>query len=230
MGAICHMGDKKAVNLGEKIEIVTGFNSDNERVYFSMIQDIISEHIFLITLPMSEGESAFLHLGEEIRVCYFRPHGQYWFQAKVIDRYKQDNIYSFKIQKISEVTRLQRRNYFRLQKTIPVKVDIFSLNDKETINTLYGYTLDIGGGGLAIVLDSSISRNTKVKCTFTLDSSSNIGTIQTKGKVIRSNPSQNMEDKFEVGICFEDISDQLRDEIIKFIFEEQRRLRKKGLI
>lgn len=216
------------MEIGAKIEIVTKFGSNREEIYFSMVQDIISDSTFLITMPMSKGKPAFLHIGEEVLVYYFNYHGQYSFRAIVIKRYEFQGIYFFKLEKNSKVARLQRRNYFRLPKTIPVQVDIFS-KDK-IVNTLYGNSLDIGGGGLAVIVDKKLNEDSKVICTFTLEHDSAIKDFQVKGRVVRCVHTQNMDDKFEVGISFEDICEQQRDRIIKFIFEEQRKLMKKGLI
>lgn len=224
------MTDKKMIALGEKVEIITNFADRREKVYFSMIQDILDEDTFVINLPMSKRERAFLYIGQEVAVNYFRCHGQYYFLAMVIERYEKENVYYFKLKKISDIHRLQRRNYFRLAKTIPIKIDILDQDNKTNIETINGYTFNICGGGVGVIVQQDLPVNTNVKCTFELKLGDNIDKFSTKAKVVRCNHIDDQEDKFEVGICFEDMPEQQRDEIIKFIFNEQRRLRKRGLI
>lgn len=218
------------VTLGEKVEIVVNFNSHREKTYFSMIQDIPDRDTMIINLPMSKGEAAFLHMGQEIAVNYFRCHGQYYFMATVIDRYEKGNSHFFEIKKISETHRLQRRNYYRLAKTMPVRIDVFLKEDKDSTKTIHGHTCNICGGGLGVILKEEIPVDASVRCIFELNYDGNIEKIEAKGRVVRCDPLTDSDDRFEVGICFEDMPEGQRDEIVKFVFSEQRRLRKKGLM
>lgn len=224
------MWSNNIVTIGEKVEIVLNFNSHREKTYFSMIQDILDGDTMIINLPMSKGEVAFLHMEQEIAVNYFRCHGQYYFIATVIERYEKENSHFFKIKKVSETHRLQRRNYYRLAKTMPVRIDLLDKEDEGSTKTIHGHTCNICGGGLGIIIRQEIPVDTRVKCIFKLKDNENIEKMETKGRVVRCDPLTDRDEGFEVGICFEDMPEGQRDEIVKFIFSEQRRLRRKGLI
>jgi len=91
-----------------------------------------------------------------------------------------------------------------------------------------GLTRDISGGGTCLVLAEGIERGKYIECELQLSENK---IVKFYGSIIRSRKSDiDSKSRYELGVEFYDIDDRSREAIISFIFEEQRKLRKKGLI
>ena len=208
------------LQIGEKIEVryYEGAIDSEKRSCYSMIQDMISQDELVITIPMVKGNQIILPLGQEVEIVFFRDEGQYIFKAKIEKRFKKENVDLLKLNRISSIKRIQRRNYYRLNITLPISIKLLTDKDKQSQNFkewLKTYTMDISGGGVRILLDRNIEK----------------GSLLLKGEVVRSQLIQQYPiTKYEIGISFVDITEYQRDQIIGFIFEEQRKLRRKGFI
>ena len=87
--------------------------------------------------------------------------------------------------------------------------------------------MDISGGGVRILLDRNIEKGSLLECKLKINDED----LLLKGEVVRSQLIQQYPiTKYEIGISFVDITEYQRDQIIGFIFEEQRKLRRKGFI
>ncbi|HBW59250.1 MAG TPA: pilus assembly protein PilZ, partial [Thermoanaerobacter sp.] len=51
--------------------------------------------------------------------------------------------------------------------------------------------------------------------------------ITVSGKVVRY--EELLEKGYEIGVCYVDIDEKVREKIISYIFEEQRKSRQKGI-
>ncbi|KPU28197.1 hypothetical protein TR13x_02350 [Caloranaerobacter sp. TR13] len=212
--------------IGDKIEI-RETNTKTNNKYASQILDIIDENIYIISGPIQKSALIPLHVGSLIEITYFREDkGRFIFKARIIEReYKK--IYKLKIEKISCITKLQERNYYRLsvkldvQKKYNLKLDD---NEKEVVENCI--VKDISGGGIRVLCNFKHSVGDLIKLQVSISDFS----IIALGTVVRVHEIENNNFKFSLGIKFIEIEDEDRERLIKYIFEQQRRLRKKGLI
>lgn len=204
------------VNLqpGQKIKI--GLNEGNT-MYSSQVQDVSKDGTLLVDTPVYSGHLVPIRVGSIVQVIYFTKQGLFIFYAKVLNRFS-GKLPLLEIMPISGVERLQRRKYFRLEKVIPFTYRIRGEEEKE----YKGVIQDISGGGLRCRVDKKLEIGTIIDCSFTLDEE-----IQVSGKVVRYEES--MEKGYEVGVCYVDIEERMREKIIRYIFEEQRKIRQKGI-
>lgn len=220
------------LQIGEKIEVryYEGAIDSEKRSCYSMIQDMISQDELVITIPMVKGNQIILPLGQEVEIVFFRDEGQYIFKAKIEKRFKKENVDLLKLNRISSIKRIQRRNYYRLNITLPISIKLLTDKDKQSQNFkewLKTYTMDISGGGVRILLDRNIEKGSLLECKLKINDED----LLLKGEVVRSQLIQQYPiTKYEIGISFVDITEYQRDQIIGFIFEEQRKLRRKGFI
>jgi c-di-GMP-binding flagellar brake protein YcgR len=89
-------------------------------------------------------------------------------------------------------------------------------------------SVNISGGGICLRIEEKIDIGRLVECVVDTDADRKISFI---GKVVRCEKSE-IESKYryEAGIDYTRIEDKEREAVVRFIFEEQRKLRKKGLI
>ena len=212
--------------VGHKID-VHRLNKNDKRYYPSQVLDILEDDIFLISNPLYKRDLVFLHKNEKIRVsCIVENRGQYSFEAVILDRYK-NKVHGLKIQKISDIEKFQRRNYFRFEVEIPVtKSFTIKQNKDESTITEECRTKDISGNGMKLLTNYKHNVGDIITCDFSIDED----LIVTQAKVVRVEKVDTFDYDFSIGIQFSDLTEIERKKIIKFIFTKQRELRKKGLI
>lgn len=223
------MADKEigTLKIGDKIEIYKKYSSEKE-IYPSKILDILEDNKFVISGPMKKHNLIFLHNDEIVTVVsLIENKGRYEFDAKVISRYL-DKVYKVKLQKISEIRKIQLREYYRFNISIPV-IKRFTVKKEtleESIIEEECRTKDISGGGLRLLTNYAHNIGDIIECEFKIEGR----IIISKAKIIRVEPVDTFEYKYGMGIQFIDINERDRDAIVKFIFTKERELREKGLI
>lgn len=209
---------------GDKIEVVSRLGlSSGEKSSFSLVQDILDNRTFLITLPMSEGHPVILEASQKVRICFYRNEGEFYFLAQVIDRIKIESVILISVKQISSIERLQRRDFFRFKTILPA-VFRFVTDSKLKEEWFKAFVNDISGGGIRLYTEKFIPLYSIIECKIKLDK---VEDVSLRGKVLRVSKVLEAEKQYDIGISFVDISERIRDKIITFIFEEQRRLRQK---
>jgi c-di-GMP-binding flagellar brake protein YcgR len=215
--------------LGDKVELSRlKFNTDktynNETVYISLIQDI-KEDSLIISAPVENGKIIPLEIGTAYLLSIYSKGGLYKCRAVVSNRYKKNNLHFVDLEIKSPMRKHQRRQFYRLECALT-----FHFSNEE-IETYYkGIIIDISGGGLRFTSKEQIQVGSIINCTLDINSVET-KKLELKGKVILSQLVDYQVIKYETRIMFQDISNEDREAIIKFIFDEQRKRRKrrKGL-
>lgn len=214
----------KYLDIGMRINIM---KSDNKTVYPSQVLDITKSDEMIISGPIKKNDIILLHKNETIKIFYnVENKGKYFFMAKIISR-NYSSIYILKIRKISDINIIQLREYYRLPLSIKVnkEIHINKDNDIQILNETCE-AKDISGGGMRLFCNHQHELGDKVFCIFKINNM----VIKLKGSVLRIENIDSFNFKFCIGISFEDILEDNRNSIIRFIFEQQRILRAKGLI
>lgn len=213
-------------NIGSKIEIER-IGDDKNLLYPSQILDIIDEKNFLISGPIYKNNLVLLHKEEDIYLFYIIENkGKYSFKAKVLER-DYTSIYKLKIQRISKINRIQQREFFRFPVCLQVKKEYLAKDGKKIINIKENCeTKDISGNGMKLLCNFKHSVGDKVRCSIKIYHKE----IKVEGQVLRVGEIDAFNYKYSLGITFTDIDEDERELIIKFIFEQQRIMRDKGLI
>jgi c-di-GMP-binding flagellar brake protein YcgR len=214
-----------SLNIGMKLEIEVSKNNE-ETTYPSQLLDIKNCEEFLISGPIVKNNLILLHKGEKINISYnVKDKGKHYFSAEIISR-NHTKIYTLQTKKISSIKNIQQRKYYRLLTNIKVLKYFKDIDSKTEYNIEKCETKDISGGGMQIYSSKSHEIGDKVACSIEgLEEN-----VLVKGKVVRIDEVDSFNYKYLIGISFIDIEDKYRDIIIKYIFDEQRKLRLKGLI
>lgn len=219
-----YMINMQKLIIGDRIEVNLKSKGKNSKSYYSMVQDILSDDEILITLPTVESIPMIAKPNQEIEISFFRSHGQFCFTGKIIEYCNDNSIELLKIKRITQNVRIQRRNFYRLNVTLPVKVNYIDASGQEY--QIDGYSCDIGGGGMGVIMKRHIPLYSDVNCSFSIDTDN----IIIKGNIIRIEICKDDEHKYQMGIKFTEVSEYTRDVIVKFIFNQQRKRIRKGLI
>ncbi|MCT4585461.1 MAG: flagellar brake protein [Peptostreptococcaceae bacterium] len=214
---------KNEFQIGQRLELeVIDNDYKNEKVLISQLLEMDkNKNIYIIANPIYQGNLVAIPLNLKLYVFYSAGEsGVFYFEAKIIKR-KKDPIPHLVIKQTRETRKIQRREYYRLEKSI--EIDIFDENNEYLMS---GYTKDISGGGLRFICEESFSLGKVLWCQFKIENKE----FYFRGNVIRSEISDEELEKYDTSIEFLEMKDEDRNYIVRYIFKEQRILRQKGLI
>ncbi|MGF7057147.1 flagellar brake protein [Brassicibacter mesophilus] len=218
--------DTSQLSIGEKIEIKR-IGTKQDIKYSSQVLDIIDERTYSISGPIHKGTIVPISLNSTIEITYFKEErGRFLFKATVLSR-EEKGVYRLIIRRIDKIIRFQQRDYYRL--TINKNVTIthsFMDGDIERVVEENCVTKDISGGGIRFLCDFKY----KLKDVLSFELKINDSEIVSIGEVVRVKKSDSSDYNYEIGMRFIELSNVDRDILIRFIFEQQRKLRRKGLI
>ena len=118
----------KGLSEGDKIEFKEILLLSEEQTgkrpstYASQILDFDKDddNVISVSMPVSKGHLVPLPKGSVFDTYFYTEKGLYRCKCRILDRIKTDNIYSINISLETELKKFQRRQYFRLEKTIPI--------------------------------------------------------------------------------------------------------------
>lgn len=235
----------KFVDIGDKLELVMvdhmqGTNEEmNKRVYTSKINDILSEDQLEIMMPMEKSKLILLPVDTEYDMAIYTKNGLYQCFVRVVDRYKSDNLYLLVVELTSNLRRNQRREYYRFSCALEMCSRTLEAEEVQALEQMNPYTLvpglplkrsvivDISGGGLRFVSDQKYEAGNLIYCSYHLLINGVRKLYEVVGKVLEAKPVENRKGAYEHRVQYVNIDESIREEIIKYIFQEERRNMKK---
>ncbi|OPZ84169.1 MAG: Flagellar brake protein YcgR [Firmicutes bacterium ADurb.Bin419] len=145
-----------------------------------------------------------------------------------MDRDSKHNLALLKVQTRGQFEKIQRREFFRFDCCIPVNYREFEFTeektdqDKKFMDTV---TRDLSGGGLCMRLKEPVEVNKLLECELYIPDR-----VSFIGRVVRFTKYDSLQGsyRYEIGVVFEKIDKIGREKVISYIFQEQRKLLKKG--
>lgn len=187
-----------------------------EVVYYPSRIEFVNRDTLWLAAPQERGTLVPVSLGETLEVYIVGENEVFFFEGKVKDRVKKGNIAYVVFDMPENVVRKQRRDYVRFEAVLPVLL-------KKEEKSFPGTTKNISGGGMLVQLregrDVFDSRE-ELLFLLSLDGRDIIG----RARVVRK------DGPGLYAFQFSEITDQDRESIIKYIFQKQIELRRKGLL
>lgn len=230
---------------GDKIELTeirseetADENGNIERkVYRTRVYDIVSEDEIKVTMPIEKGKLVLLPVDGEYDLCFYTANGLYQCYSRVSDRYKSNNVYILCLELTTNLRKFQRREYYRLNCILNMKCR--QLEDKEyedmmtrpvqfynTDLTLQdGIIVDISGGGARFISREKYEKDTKILFRFSLTTGATPTSYSIMGRILLSDVIEGREGEFENRVQFINMNVDEREGIIRYIFEEERKIR-----
>lgn len=223
----------KDIKTGTRLELEV-FDDFGEKItptFSSQFEWAVDEVTMVVAAPIFEGNIYPVRIGWFMNVYFTVRDDLFKFRTRVLSRGSKDNIAHLKLELIDDIVKIQRREFFRFEYSIPIEYRVVnSIHEEESEKEPMkpAVTRDLSGGGLCIKLEEQIPLNKIMECRLSLG---DLGEVSFFGKVVRSsNRPEDMKYKYEVGLLFRKIENRDKERIIRFIFREQLRLRRKGLI
>lgn len=227
---------------GSRVDIQEIQNMQNKdadiakrKVYQSQVIDLVSEDRIEVAMPMEKSKLILLPVGGEYDLCFFSSNTLYQCYARVIDRYKNNNIYMLLLELTSNLRKHQRREYYRFSCALEMnsrtlqEEEIQAMEQHEEL-MMPGLPLqrsvivDISGGGLRFVADYAYEVNSLILCKYQLWHEGINREYNLVGKVLSSRELENRPGVFEHRVQYVNVEDEKREEIIKYIFGEERKI------
>ncbi len=206
------------------------------KTYLSQVQSIISGERLEIVMPM-EGTKIVLLPVDAVFDMYLTTHsGLYQCFVRIIDRYKSNNVYILAVELTSNLRKYQRREYYRFSCALEMKSRELSEDEIRVVDTADEYLMpglplkqsvivDISGGGLRFLSNHQYVPGSLIYINYSLVIKEKVKNYNVVGKVLAIKPSENRKGVFEHRVQYVNMGTDDREEIIKYIFEEERRHR-----
>lgn len=205
-------------------KLLIEIEKEDSHKYSSQLLDKMDKNKFLISGPIEKGSLIPMHVGESLKMSYFVENvGRFMFKGMIVKR-SLSKFYMLEVQLTTEFQKIQLRDYYRLYVKLPV-IKYFEKPNGDIIEEK-GQTQDISGGGMQIKCNKEHQFGDVVECDLKMDNK----IVPVKGTIMRVQKIEDKEYEYSIGIKFQNIDPKSQEIVIKYVFEEQRNLRKKGLI
>lgn len=228
------------------LDIINSMGEKVGQTYISQLLNIEDAKNILIACPIHEGNFAFIPVLTHVRITYLDDkHGPLSFTGLITGKHKEGNIVTIGVKITGNFEKIQRREFFRLDCILDVLYRVIKTPDENSpekqddkdkpdsndskpldIEFKKATTKNISGSGICIITTEKIEKNSLVEVVINLRKDLSIIAQCT---VIRSNLLPNRRTRHEVGLKFVNIDERLRNTLIRFIFEEQRKIIRKTL-
>lgn len=239
---IIGLGDKVDIRLVQQVERKEKSNAA-VHVYKSQVSDITDSGDLELAMPIEGGKILLLPLGVRFEFIFYTKGGMYHCIGEVKERYKRNNIYLCLIEIHSQLKKFQRREYYRypcLLETqfLPIQESeihtpatlVYAKFDEKYIleNRKTGTILDLSGGGIKLLTGEPIAKDSYILLEIKLNNEKMDKEYYIYGHVLNSSAVKDNDKKYENRVKFLFDDNKIQEEIIRYIFEEERKVRKKS--
>ena len=242
LSEITSPGDKIDIRLMHQVKIEDN-GGEMAQVYKSSICDYLADNLLEVSMPTAEGRMVLFQVGAECQMVIYSKRGMYQCIAVVQKRYKKDNLYLLSVENMSEPKRFQRREFFRVNlltevqyyivpkevAALPTTEELFlEIEKPEYIDQMkHGMVKDISGGGMLFSSDEQLKMGNYILLNFRLSSENMDESFYLVSQCVGSYKNLKVENLYDhrMKFIFKNLRD--REKIVRFVFEEERRIRKK---
>ncbi|MDQ0232939.1 flagellar brake protein [Metabacillus malikii] len=217
------------LNIGDVIQLETKGNVV-EKLKCKLVERKGNQLYIDYPINIDTGRSAFLMIGTELVASYItKDQIAYRFQTEVTGRVK-DNIPMISLTYPGDemLVKIQRREYVRIDTSLDVAIHPIS-NEFEPFTAV---TSDISAGGAAILVQrkNKLTVNQEVMVWISLPFyNEQIQHVKVRAKIIRFLDVDN-ELFVKIPLQFLNIEENVRQTLIRFCFQKQIQMKRKGLI
>ncbi|MDE7131135.1 MAG: flagellar brake protein [Lachnospiraceae bacterium] len=212
--------------------------SEGRKTYQSQVIDVLSEDRIEISMPMEQSKLILLPVDGEFDLYFYSDNGLYQCYARIVDRYKNNSMYVLVLDMISNLRKHQRREYYRF--SCALEMNSRKLQDEEVelarkmedslipqLPLKSSIIVDISGGGLRFVANYAYEAQSLILCKYYLLIGGEAKEYNLVGKVLSVRELENRKGVFEHRVQYVNVDDAEREEIIKYIFDEERKTLRK---
>ncbi len=229
-------GNKVEIQVVERNKYVDAV--DQKKIYQTVVYEVLTDDRLEVSMPIEKTKLILLPVDVEYDLYFYSPSGLFQCFAKVIDRYKADNQYILLFELSSNLRKFQRREYYRLSCALEMnareleKEEIKAIEKKDRylvpgLPLKRSIIVDISGGGIRFVGDYRYEPESMICCKYHLLIDGKNKEYMLVAKIIMVREVEDRPGLYEHRAQYVNIDTIEREEIIRFIFEEERKNRKR---
>jgi c-di-GMP-binding flagellar brake protein YcgR len=244
------------LGIGDKIDVLkweNAVNKDGELMALtSRILDFVDEKTIKILMPMDKSRIVPLGAGETYSMYFYTKVGTYMSKATVKDRFSDEGMGILVVELVSSLEKLQRRRFFRVECVLDIQSHVLTEKEREIleeaerdlssmakmdylINSIAikqdewetGMITDISGGGICYITKVEKHKGDIILLSMELVNGPEARNHKILARNLSSAPIEKKPGFFENRAQFIKLSTVEREEIIRFVFEEDRKKRKR---
>ncbi len=230
-------GDK--LELKSTVQVTLPDGTEGVKTYRTSVYNILEDGKLELVMPMEQTKLVLLPVGGEYDVCFYSHKGVYRTDVRIVDRQKVNGMYILIVELISSLHKYQRREYYRFNCIVDVMAREMTKYEEDAFargrtyivseqDMIKGVIVDISGGGTRFVSKHKFTEDSMILMQFDLSILGSYRSFLLAAKVIYSGEIENREEEYENRVKFEYIDTMTREEIIRYIFDEERKNRKNG--
>ena len=241
--AIIEVGNKIDIRIVNQIENAKT-TGEPPHIYKSQLLDFFENGDIEISMPSENGQIRLLTLGLLYELVFYTKSGLYRGYGEVKERYKTDNRFMLRVALHTPLNKYQRREYYRLNCAMEaafyiINKEIAMLEHTDEIETalreseeaagekMSAYVRDISGGGMRFVTDVELPEDSYILVYIRLGEKAQDAVYPIVGRVISSGKVEDVTPaKYEQRVEFILKDSRVREDIIRFIFKEERKARR----
>lgn len=243
------------LSIGDKIHIrqldLTGKPIRNTQPYVSQLLDFGDTDTIHISAPMINSQIHLLHPSSKYNLCFYTNKGLYQCTCEAIEKYKDNNIDVFTVRLTSNLEKIQRRKYYRLEMAHDIEYRLISDQEQVTQQRLQSETLDttekeilekklkewdriwekaiitdLSGGGIRFNSRNDLKAGDIIRVKLEFVTGGKPKKLIVDSKIVSSSKLIHVSGVYEYRVEFINIQQKDREDLIKYIFEQERLRRK----
>ncbi|MDF2944971.1 MAG: hypothetical protein K0S01_3829 [Herbinix sp.] len=246
----------KILSLGDKIDIKrldsNGRIVKSMKTFVSQLVDFVDFDVINIATPIVYGKTILLDVGDKFNLCFYSSIGLYQCNCIILSNHKENNTMVSVVRITSNLEKFQRRQYYRLEcihdityRIITVEEEILMKKLKEedfqSVEERNEYRrrlsqydkawiqaaiIDLSGGGARFNSNELHNQGEKILMKLDFNISGELKKMQLSAVIITSNKIMNRIGAYEHRVEFQNILQKDREDLIKYIFEQERKRRR----
>ncbi len=226
---------------GDRVDIenVIPENSyEDKKYHITKVYDVTDDGDVEIVMPTEKTRMVVLSVGAMYDMYFYAGKGIYACTGEVISRRNEGGVSIAVLSPTTELRRHQRREYFRYDCVIGMnsraleddEAAEYEKNGRlrpEKMPLDKGVIVDLSGGGMRFVSAQDYKQGSLVHCRFILNLRNKMHTYDEVVRVLFVDALTNNQTSKEYRGQFLKMESGEREEIIRFIFEEERKMRAK---
>jgi c-di-GMP-binding flagellar brake protein YcgR len=211
--------------------VILSSNGDEHKLYKSRVANVTKEGL-TIEIPIEDGSGKMIPLpvNTRLQLWYFGQDGsKYIFTSIVLDKVKDDiPALLLSTPKADQIERIQRRNYLR----VPATLETAMQSESNPKLHFLVQTLDISGGGVSLNCSKEyqVEAGNTFQCWMAIPFRKGMEYVSFIAKIIRGSTVKEEEVYRSYSMLFKEIKEADRDKIVRYCFERQVELHKKGVL
>lgn len=243
------------LKLGDKIDVThldkSGRTAYNARTYVSQLIDFVNSNVIHIATPIVSSTPIILNVGESYQLCFYTSKGLFQCNCVILKNQREGNIIIAVVRITTNLEKYQRRQYFRLECIHDITYRVITREEEILENKLKNNECtseeeikeckkrllvikeiwlpaamkDLSGGGTRFSSAAVHEQGDRLQIKFDLTLGSGIKKMLLGAEIVSVDRVMNRVGLYEYRVEFNDIMNRDREDIIRYIFEQERKRR-----